>query len=99
MEQKRMDLTEFRDAGYLLEVNRQFFHRLGLALEMTLEEDGAICLSGVLDSRDDPEGFAFAELDEHDAERIQHIIDELAAIDAVRLERFGWTVQPFGAKV
>lgn len=37
---KRMDLTEFRRLGFLQEVNRQFFHPLGLALEMIVETGG-----------------------------------------------------------
>jgi hypothetical protein len=32
---KHMDIGEFVDAGYLQEVNRRFFHPLGLALEVT----------------------------------------------------------------
>lgn len=30
----RIDIKEFRELGYLQEVNRLFFHRLGLALEV-----------------------------------------------------------------
>ena len=57
---KRMDLTEFRNEGYLQEVNRQFFHPLGLALEVVMEEDGTISrLGGIWDYRDDPEGMFF----------------------------------------
>lgn len=33
-ERKHIDIAEFRDFGYLQEVNRQFFHPLGLALEV-----------------------------------------------------------------
>lgn len=35
---KRIDIKEFRDLGYLQEVNRQFFHPLGLALEIVIED-------------------------------------------------------------
>ncbi len=53
---KRIDIKEFREAGYLQEANRRFFHPLGLALEITRHEDGTETLSGVWDYRDDPEG-------------------------------------------
>lgn len=39
-ERKHMDLTEWREMGGLQEVNRLFFHPCGLALEMTLVDEG-----------------------------------------------------------
>lgn len=35
---KRIDIAEFREFGYLQEVNRRFFHPLGLALEVVIED-------------------------------------------------------------
>ncbi len=62
MEIKRMDLNEFIDFGLLHEVNRKFFHPLGLALEMIMDEDGKVTgFGGVWDYRDDPEGMYFGE--------------------------------------
>ena len=59
---KRIDLTEFRDEGFLQEVNRKFFHPLGLALEVIMEADGTVSkIGGVWDYRDDPEGMFFGE--------------------------------------
>lgn len=37
-EPKRIDISEFRELGFLQEANRQFFHPLGLALEVVQEE-------------------------------------------------------------
>lgn len=55
-----MNLSEFRDLGLLQEVNRLFFHPLGLALSVTVAEDGSVCgLAGILDGRDDPEGIYY----------------------------------------
>ncbi len=59
---KRIDVKEFRALGFLQEVNRKFFHPLGLALETivneeTLEES----FGGVWYYRDDPEGMFFAQ--------------------------------------
>jgi hypothetical protein len=56
-----MEIKEFRESGYLQEVNRLFFHPLGLALEVTVETDGSERLSGVWDYRADPEGMVFGE--------------------------------------
>lgn len=36
----RIDIKEFREQGYLREVNRRFFHRLGLALEVLVLDSG-----------------------------------------------------------
>lgn len=35
---KHIPIKEFREIGYLQEVNRQFFHPLGLALEIVIED-------------------------------------------------------------
>lgn len=37
---KWMGVKEFREEGYLQEANRQFFHPLGLALEIIVLPDG-----------------------------------------------------------
>lgn len=56
---KRMDIAEFRDLGFLQEANRQFFHPLGLALEVIQEEGKPDRLGGVWDYRDDKEGIIY----------------------------------------
>lgn len=58
---KRMSAKEFREQGFLRELNRNFLHPLGLALEVVVEEDGREFFDGVWDCRDDPEGIVFAE--------------------------------------
>lgn len=55
---KTLDWKALRDDGYLQEVNRGFFHPLGLALAITVDDHGVGTLS-ILDARDDPEGFNF----------------------------------------
>jgi hypothetical protein len=52
---KKMPATEFRDLGYLQEVNRQFLHPLGLAMYVNAETGEY----GILDAREDLEGFIF----------------------------------------
>lgn len=39
----RIDIAEFRKLGFLQEANRQFFHPLGLALEVVVEDECRIC--------------------------------------------------------
>jgi len=100
----QMTVGEFIRDGYLQEVNRLFFHPLGLALSVRL--DGNIHIDGeeefwkknaeltefsvsILDSRDDPEGWIFSELTESDIERAEKIARERLAKSAHREWRFG----------
>jgi hypothetical protein len=56
----RIDIKEFRAKGYLQEANRKFFHPLGLALEVIVnEETGEETLGGIWDFRNDPEGVLY----------------------------------------
>jgi len=58
---KRIDIKEFREEGYLQELNRQFLHPLGLALEVIInDETGEETLGGVWDYREDLEGMYYA---------------------------------------
>jgi hypothetical protein len=100
---KLLSITEFRDDGYLQEVNRRFFHPLGLALQVTFPdggEDFEPYISGVIDSRSDREGFTFdAARTRADAERrvarAQHIDAEIEKrADARRRILLGEVVQP-----
>lgn len=54
-----IDVKEFREKGYLQELNRQFLHPLGLALSIEINEDGTENLGGIWDYREDPEGMRF----------------------------------------
>jgi hypothetical protein len=58
---KRADIKELRKLGLIFEINRTVLHPLGLALEVTIHDDGTEELSGVWDCRDDPEGVAFGD--------------------------------------
>jgi len=91
-ELRKMDLNEFREAGYLQEVNRNYLHPLGLALEVVLDGNGkAISLGGIWDCRDDPDGFVFDEFDTDRAMHLQCVWDQRAA---ARLASLGFVVQP-----
>jgi len=60
---KYIDFKEFRDKGFLQEANRQFFHPLGLALSVIIDDDtGEVTgLGGVWDYRDDLEGMFYGK--------------------------------------
>lgn len=58
---KYMDIKEFREKGFLQEVNRRFFHPLGLALSVEIDEDGLERLGKIWDYRDDPEGMLYGD--------------------------------------
>ena len=53
---KRIDIKEFREQGYLQEANRRFFHPLGLALEVVVDDGRNEKLGGVWDYREDDQG-------------------------------------------
>lgn len=67
---KMIDIKDFREKGYLQEVNRQFLHPLGLALSVTINEDGSEYLNGILDYRDEPCGIIY-DLENLDKNKIE----------------------------
>lgn len=50
-----------RETGLMFEINRTILHPLGMALELSVDDEGDEYLSGIWDYRDDPEGLAYAE--------------------------------------
>jgi hypothetical protein len=93
-EQKKMSAREFRDLGYLQEVNRVFLHPLGLALEVVVEEDGSARFGDVWDERDDPEGIIF-DPSLIDREKAERITAETAERYVARFDALGFWQQPF----
>ncbi len=93
MDIKRMDIKEFREAGYLQEANRLFFHPLGLALEVRIDEDTKEeSLSGVWDYREDEEGISF-EPGMIKQEKINTVENERLAHVEAREKLLGGTIQ------
>jgi molecular chaperone GrpE len=68
MEAKKIDIKEFRESGYLQEVNRRFFHPLGLAIEVTKDDLGDF-ISGIWDYREETEGIYYDINNSSDEER------------------------------
>jgi hypothetical protein len=73
---KRMSIKEFRRLGLLQEVNRRFFHPLGLALEAEESTSGEWSLSSIWDCRDDPEGILYAQIDRTKFRRARAFIQQ-----------------------
>lgn len=92
---KYIDVKEFREQGYLSELNRRFLHPLGLALATRVNVDGTESLDGIWDDRDDPEGIIYggdyAEVVAKNAAAIEKISEERAI---ARIEKLGYMVQP-----
>jgi len=88
----RLDVAEFRQVGYLAELNRRFLHPLGLALEVVVEDDGSARLGGVWDYRDDPEGIAY--VNPPNAEQAARIDKLWAERELARRAALGYMVQP-----
>jgi hypothetical protein len=78
---KYISPKEFREKGYLQEVNRRFFHPLGLALSIKIDDNGDECFSGVVDCRDDAEGYYF-DLNNGDSNRVKTFKERKYFIDS-----------------
>lgn len=90
---KYMDIKEFRERGYLQEVNRRFFHPLGLALAIEVLSDGTERLYGIWDYRDDPEGIYFD--DSADLIPLYDLVDqEFRKRAPRRFDTLGYLYQP-----
>lgn len=92
-----MDIAEFRELGYLQEVNRRLLHPLGLALEAELLPDGTERLGGIWDCRDDPEG-AYYGPGAIDPEKAERVDEELVGRYDARQELLGFFTQPADAE-
>jgi len=90
---KRIDIKEFSKLGFLQEVNRKFFHPLGMALEVVVDEEtGEEKLGGIWDFRDDPEGMFFND-GVIDLEKIAHVQQLHDSKMAKRIEVEGSVIQ------
>lgn len=93
---KKIDIKEFCEKGYLQELNRQFLHPFGLALEIKIDEhSGTYSLNGIWDCRDDPEGIIFGDLSSEDAiQKAKNVSNERKRLRQSRLDILGYEIQP-----
>lgn len=89
---KRMDIKEFREMGLLAEVNRVFFHPLGLALEVAIDDNGVEKLGGIWDYRDDPEGMLYSK-DNFPTEKIKKAQEFIKQKHEQRMKVLGFVFQ------
>ena len=90
-----LPLDVLRYDGYLQEVNRQFFHPLGLALGVTTPDDGAEPRLVVVDWREDPAGVRFSD-DQDLAPKAAQLWRITSRRRTARVEALGYWVQPTG---
>lgn len=97
---KKIDIKEFREKGYLQELNRSLLHPLGLALSVKVNDDGSEEIDGIYDYRDVPEGVYYA-IEHGDKERKERfkknekfIIDELQKRMVPRQNKLGFFIEP-----
>lgn len=97
---KRIDIKEFREKGYLQELNRRFLHPLGLALEITIDDNGDEKLGGIWDYREDKEGIYY-NISNSNLERKTKFMKNKSFIDSElenrcenRKEILGFDIEP-----
>jgi len=101
---KRMDVKDFREQGYLQELNRRFLHPLGLALEV-ISEGGKEKLGGIWDYRDDEEGIHY-DIKNSDQERKDKMLGNFNKIEktielrsVARVNKLGFFIEPVQKKI
>lgn len=101
---KKLDIKEFREMGLLQEVNRLFFHPLGLALSVLEDDDGEFKLDAIWDYRDDLEGMIFDYANRDDASikealaKASSVHTFMAKKHEARHAQLGFVVEPIVKK-
>lgn len=95
-----MDVKELVNKGYLQEVNRRFFHPLGLALAVEVDEVGDYKIIGVQDYRIDPEGVVFENLNNPQSiKKFETIEAEFKKFLEIRNRLYGFGIQPMKSEL
>jgi len=97
-------VEEFREKGYLQELNRRFLHPLGLALSINIDENGVETFGDIWNYRGDDEGIYYDLLNSDDErinkfkENAQYIDSEFEKRKQKRIEMFGDIIEPIKNK-
>ena len=102
---KYLSVKEFREKGYLQELNRRFLHPLGLAIEVIIDDEtGEERFGRIWDSRHDLEGIIF-DLENSDSDRVErfrkkaeYIDNEIKKRKPYREKLFGDIIEPIPNK-
>lgn len=88
---KYMSIREFRDVGFLQEINRRLLHPCGLAIAIH-DSPGESTTMRIWDYRDDPEGMVFdtGEIQQYKIDAVNELFD--AHVEG-RLKYFGTVIQ------
>jgi molecular chaperone GrpE len=97
LEIKKIDIKDFRESGYLQEANRRFFHPLGLALEVSIEDEKEL-ISGIWDYREDKEGIYY-DIQNSEPERKEKFLKNKNFIDFQLKERGDLRKSELGFKI
>jgi hypothetical protein len=98
-----VDPQELLTNGLIQELNRQFLHPRGYALQVNFNDDGTpngdgqtSWLTVVVDT--DPEGIAFADLSSPESKaKADEVYRMLTERTPARSTSLGWVVQPIGS--
>lgn len=96
---KRIDIKEFREKGYLQELNRRFLHPLGMALEVVIDDNGKEKLGGIWDCREDEEGIYYdiKSSDDFRKDRFKankkFVDEEFESRGKIRKEKLGFDIE------
>lgn len=90
-----MSLKDFVESGFLQEVNRKFFHPMGIALSVTADKKGIFQGFGpILDYRDHPHGILFKEIDPEMILKAQTVENHRYKTAKIRFRQLGYITQP-----
>ena len=90
---KYFSVKKFREMGLLAELNRTFFHPLGMALEVNVDpETGEETFGQIWDSTDDPEEFLYSDKI-FPYEKIKKAQDYMYEKHTIRLDELGYIYQ------
>lgn len=94
---KMMDLNEFKTSGLLQEINRKFLHVLGLALAVSVNDNGqVVAIIGVVDNRADEQGMVYSSIDNNHRLRAENVQNEFDRRAKIRQQALGFVIQPLG---
>jgi hypothetical protein len=85
--QKYMDVKEFREKGYLQELNRNFLHPLGLAMSVSVDDNGNESLGNIWDAREKTSGISY-DLAHSSDERLNKFRQNASFVNTEFQERF-----------